>query len=101
MWMNSAQYAVRMAARLVLLAGLLAGGVVACVPRPDIPSTMNAHLVASGFASPDELVSPPESGWTATSFPFQSSTFATTSSMTGIQASYFTGLLISGPPSGI
>ena len=60
MWMNSAQHAVRTAARLVLLAGLLAGGLVACVPRPDIPSTMNAHLVASGFASPDELVSPPD-----------------------------------------
>ena len=48
------------ALRSLVFASFLIGSLAACAPRTGIPSELGARLVASGFASPDEVVAPPD-----------------------------------------
>lgn len=45
---------------LAVLAGLVGGGLAGCEVRNGIPASLGARLIAEGFASPLELVSPPD-----------------------------------------
>jgi glucose/arabinose dehydrogenase len=56
---NGAQ-TVHMAVQLALVLGLLLEGLTGCGPQSHIPTELGARLIADGFASPLELLSPPD-----------------------------------------
>lgn len=51
---------VRMALQMAMIVGMFGVGLAGCGTDKKIPASLSARLFAEGFASPDELVAPPD-----------------------------------------